>query len=150
MDDLDERLRAVVTAHVVIGGYPDTMGIAREAYRMARRDMARHGVMFIERTTWRDGMPHAERRDLEAWLEQATQADMAVLLDDAIEIVDDETQHRLGAIWDAATRANGMTEEPGEYATHHWGEVDRIALRRTLARLRPDIADPDPDQGSLL
>lgn len=150
MDDLEERLRAVVTAHVVVGGYPDTMGIAREAYRMARRDMARHGVMFMERTAWRGGVPHAERRDLETWIEQATRTEMDVLLDDAIEIVDDETQRRLGVIWEAATRANGMTEEPDEYATHHWGEADRIALRRALARLRPDVTDPDPDQGSLL
>ena len=34
---LDAALRAVVTRHVVVGSYPDTMGIAREAYALGAR-----------------------------------------------------------------------------------------------------------------
>lgn len=42
--DDDAALREIVTKHTVVGGYPDTMGIARDAYALAARLQSQDGV----------------------------------------------------------------------------------------------------------
>lgn len=150
-DDIDARLREIVTAHVVVGGYPDTMGIARAAYALARADMARHGVVHMERTVWDGGSQTAERVDMEAWIEHASPSDVEALLDDRMDATSDDAQTLLRRIWDESGAANGGRIGSGNVdARHHWGHGERAALRRAVKRLRPGLVEPEPGQGFLL
>ena len=149
---LARRLKEVVLRHTVVGGYPDTMAIARDAYALARADMARNGVMHLERTAWSGDAHRTERRDMEAWLEEADAAAVTALLDEALDPSSPEGRATMALLWAACAKANGSEVgiDDQEDATYHWGEGERIALRRTLSRLRPELVEPDPAQMALL
>lgn len=155
-DDLDARLRAIVIHHTVLGGYPDTMAIARDAYALAQADaapMAAAPLMQMERTVWQGPSKEDEFQPMDAWIAEAPHADLDRLLTVDIRMDSAADQQFLMEMWSdfaAADGRRGDMLETADLVTYHWRDADRIALRRAVETLRSDHLEPDPNQGTLL
>lgn len=151
MADLDARLREIVLRHTVVGGYPDTMAIARDCYALDRME-----PMVLERTVWRGDVSRDETQDIEDWIRTAPDDEMRRLLSDDLSVTSEADQALLARVWNDANddldgllggRLMGSREDR---PTYHWGDGERRAFRKAVARLRPGYLDADPGQGSLL
>lgn len=153
-ETLDERLRAIVVSHTVVGGYPDTMGIARAAYELGRTwSEAPASAMSMERTVWHGSVKKEETQSMDAWIPRASVADLDRLTRDDLVVTDADHQTFLAGIWSDCAFCAGQRvafDEDNQTVTYHWQEGERIALRRALKTLRPEHLAPEPGQGSLL
>ena len=149
--DITARLRAIVLRHTVVGGYPDTMAIARDAYALDRVE-----PMTLERTVWRGDVSREETQELEDWIATARDEELQRLLTGDFPATDEEGQAFLAIVWndaddDHAGLLDGRQMSSREdRPTYHWGDGERRAFRRAVERLRPGYLDPHPGQGSLL
>lgn len=148
---LDSRLREIVLRHVVVGGHPDAMAIAREAYALDRAP-----GMTLERTVWRGDASREESLEIDRWIRNAPDDVMERLLGDVLNVTSEDGQALLTRVWnDANDDLDGLLDgrvrgSGDDMPTYHWGEGERKALRRAIAHLRPGYLDADPGQGSLL
>jgi hypothetical protein len=149
----DPRLREIIVRHTVVGGYPDTMAIARDAYALALSDAATTRAMTLERTVWNGSSKEDETVSMEAWIGHAPHAALDMLLTERLRMEHEADQSYLAEIWRDCATANGDRadmRETADLVTYHWREGDRLALKAAVARLRPNHLKPDPNQGSLL
>lgn len=155
--ELDARLRRIVIAHTVVGGHPDTMAIARDAYALAKADAREaDGNVTMERTVWRGSSGEDEAVPMDAWIAQASHDRLSWLLDEAADAdrLDAATCAALADTWRESARAAGVATDdhegdPRVAVSFHWDHGDARRLRAAVARLRPDHLQPDPSQGSM-
>lgn len=143
--NIEARLRAIVTANVIVGGYPDTMAIARAAYELGRQSSG-SVAMTLDRTKWSGSVHEEQTTVLDRWIVEADADTIERLMTRDIARSDIEDQRFLAQVW----IESGGDPEDGDGSTYHWGEGERIRFRRAVARLRPSLVEPDPDQGFLL
>lgn len=154
--ELDARLRGIIVDHTVLGGYPDTMGIARAAYALALAQGGAAAVadaMTLERTVWHGSSKDDETVAMDAWITEAAHADLDRLLVDPLDVASARDQDFLATVWHDCAEASGrraVMHEDADLVTYHWREGDRLSLRRAVATLRPGHLKSDPNQGSLI
>lgn len=163
---LEDRLYEIVLRHTVVGGYPDCRAVARDAYALAMADAdaiknqasSESALMQMERTVWIGGSCETEHLDMDAWIKAAEQEDfenLDHLLKHDLVVTSDDDQRLLADVWRSASydleiEPNMHEDSPSDMVTYHWGEGERLALRRVVQMLRPEALAADPLQGSLL
>ena len=151
--ELDPRLREIVIRHTVLGGYHDTMAIARDAYALAIAAAAPQPLMTLERTVWHGSTKMEGTMAMDGWIAEASHVALEMLLSDRLRMDHEADQSYLAELWQDCAAANGKRadmHEDADLVTYHWREGDRLALKAAVTRLRPDHLKPDPNQGSLL
>ncbi len=143
--ETEDKLREIVTANVKVGGYPDTMGIARAAYELGRL-CSGSVAMTLDRTTWRGSSHEDQTVVLDRWIIDADPRTLERLMTRDIARSDLEDQRFLARVWSES----GGDPDDANGSTYHWSEGERIRFRRAVARLRPAQVEPDDRQTSLL
>lgn len=143
--NIEDNLRKIVTANVNIGGYPDTMGIARAAYELGRLSSGTV-AMTLDRTTWRGSSHENQTVVLDRWIIEADPQVLDHLMTRDIARSDIEDQRFLARVWNES----GGDPDDADGSTYHWSEGERIRFRRAVAKLRPSQVEPDDRQSSLL
>jgi len=106
----------------------------------------------MERTVWYGGSSGDERQRLDAWARTAPSQELDRLLSEVLDRDDVAGQAFLAQVWDDCAHAEGRRAEMHEASdgvTYHWGEGERIELRRALRRLRPEQIEAADGQGAL-
>jgi len=116
------------------------------------KDDAAASALEMERTVWYGSTSEDDRQSMETWMTTAPADELERLANDVLDREDAAGQAFLAQVWDDCAHAQGRRadmHEASDGVTYHWGEGERIGLRRALRRLRPDQIDAADGQGAL-